>query len=120
MALILFTGGGSAGHVTPNLAVIDYCQQQDMQVAYVGSYTGIERSIIKRIEIPYHSITTGKLRRHWSFRHFLDPFKVLVGIMQATVLCFRLKPDLVFSKGGFVAFPVVVGAWLNRIPPPWL
>lgn len=113
---ILFTGGGSSGHVTPNLAIINYCQQKGWNVSYVGSYQGIEKEIIGRTHLPYTAITTAKLRRHFSWQNFLAPFKVLYGIHQAFWFCRRLKPHVVFSKGGFVAFPVVLGAWLNRIP----
>lgn len=116
MQTILFTGGGSAGHVTPNLALINEFQKAGWKVLYAGSNTGIERDIIERIQIPYYSVTTGKFRRYFSWQTLLEPFKILAGIIQAIRLCHRLKPNLVFSKGGFVAFPIVVGAWLNRIP----
>lgn len=114
--IILFTGGGTAGHVTPNLALIEYFKNNQWQVVYVGSETGIEKEIIQRINIPYHAISTGKLRRHFSVSNFLTPFKVLAGMLQAALLCRKLKPSVVFSKGGFVAFPIVFGAWLNGIP----
>lgn len=113
---ILFTGGGSAGHVTPNLALIKKFLNENWQVLYVGSNNGIEKEIIAKINIPYYSISTGKLRRYFSWQNFIDPFKVLEGFIQAFILCRKLKPAVVFSKGGFVAFPVVLGAWLNRIP----
>lgn len=113
---VLFTGGGSAGHVTPNLALIERCKTLGWPMAYVGSHTGIEKQILSTTSIPYYSVATGKLRRYFSWQNFKDPFKIIVGILQATLLCWRLKPRVVFSKGGFVAFPVVVGAWINRIP----
>jgi len=116
MQKILFTGGGTAGHVTPNLALIKRFQQAEWQVSYAGSEQGIEREIISKINIPYYALTTDKLRRHFTWQNFLAPFKVLRGMGQAFLLCRRLRPQLVFSKGGFVAFPVVFGAWLNRIP----
>ena len=113
---ILFTGGGSSGHVTPNLAIINQCLAKGWHVSYIGSYQGIEKNIISRTQVPYTAITTAKLRRHLSWQNFLTPFQVLRGINQAFWYCRRLKPKVVFSKGGFVAFPVVIGAWLNRIP----
>ena len=113
---IIFTGGGSAGHVTPNLALIKRCQQDNWQIAYIGSTNGIEKQIIERINIPYYGIATGKLRRYFSWQNFIDPFKILIGILQAICICWKLKPKVIFSKGGFVAFPVVFAAWLNRIP----
>jgi UDP-N-acetylglucosamine--N-acetylmuramyl-(pentapeptide) pyrophosphoryl-undecaprenol N-acetylglucosamine transferase len=116
MPTIMFTGGGSAGHVTPNLAVIKKFQAENWQIVYVGSAQGIEKEIISKTNLPYYAIASGKLRRYFSWQNFLDPFKILFGIMQAFFICRRLKPQVVFSKGGFVAFPVVVGAWLNRIP----
>lgn len=116
MPKILFTGGGSSGHVTPNLALIDLLQKNNWQVAYAGSENGIEKTLISKINIPYYSISTGKLRRHLTWKNLLTPFQVIAGILQAYFLCRRLKPNVVFSKGGFVAFPIVAGAWLNRIP----
>jgi len=113
---IIFTGGGTAGHVTPNLALIKKFQEQDWDVAYIGSQTGIEKEIIAKINIPYHAIATGKLRRYFSLQNFIDPIKIFFGIFQAIILIYKLKPKIVFSKGGFVAFPVVVAAWFNRIP----
>lgn len=121
MKRVLFTGGGSAGHVIPNLALIEKCQEAGINAIYAGSKRGIERGLIKRAGldkkgIPYYVITSGKLRRYFSWENFIDPFKICFGIMQALMLCLKLKPNLVFSKGGFVAFPVVVAAWLCRIP----
>lgn len=113
---IIFTGGGTAGHVTPNLALIKKFQEQGWDVAYIGSQIGIEKEIIAKIKIPYHAIATGKLRRYFSLQNFIDPIKIFFGIFQAIILIYRLKPKVVFSKGGFVAFPVVVAAWLNRVP----
>lgn len=113
---ILFTGGGSAGHVTPNLAIIERMKSAGWNVVYVGSYEGIEKDIIGRIGLPYSPITTAKLRRYFSWQNFLTPLKVIQGIIEAFILCRKLKPQIVFSKGGFVAFPVVFAAWLNGIP----
>jgi UDP-N-acetylglucosamine--N-acetylmuramyl-(pentapeptide) pyrophosphoryl-undecaprenol N-acetylglucosamine transferase len=113
---IMFTGGGSAGHVTPSFPLIQVLKAQGATIFYSGSKGGIERSLIAPIAVPYYAITTGKLRRYWSWKNFLTPFQLLLGVMQSFFLCRRLKPDIVFSKGGFVALPVVIGAWLNRIP----
>ena len=113
---IIFTGGGTAGHVTPNLALIKKFQQECWDVAYIGSQTGIEKELITKIQVPYYAIATGKLRRYFSLQNFLDPFKIVWGVLQATWLIYQLKPQVVFSKGGFVALPVVVAAWLNRVP----
>lgn len=113
---IVFTGGGTAGHVTPNLALIKEFSADGWTINYIGSAEGIEKGMIQNIGIPFHAVTSGKLRRYFSLKNMLDPFKILIGIVQSFWLFHKLKPDVVFSKGGFVAFPVVVGAWLNRIP----
>ncbi len=113
---IVFTGGGTAGHVTPNMALIDALQAEHWTIDYIGSVDGVEKNMIEAIHVPFHGIRCGKLRRYWSWKNVYDPINMLIGIVQSYALLRRLKPDLVFSKGGFVAFPVVVGAWLNRIP----
>jgi UDP-N-acetylglucosamine--N-acetylmuramyl-(pentapeptide) pyrophosphoryl-undecaprenol N-acetylglucosamine transferase len=113
---IIFTGGGSAGHVTPNLALIEKFLKENWEISYIGSQTGIEKELIAKISIPYYAIVTGKLRRYLSWQNFIDPIKVIYSITQAFILCLKLKPNIVFSKGGFVSLPVVVAAWLCRIP----
>jgi UDP-N-acetylglucosamine--N-acetylmuramyl-(pentapeptide) pyrophosphoryl-undecaprenol N-acetylglucosamine transferase len=113
---IVFTGGGTAGHVTPNVAIIDALHREGWRIAYMGSSGGIEEGMIKALGVPFYPISSGKLRRYFSFKNLLDPFKIIVGVIQSFRLFRRLKPDVVFSKGGFVAFPVVIGAWLNHIP----
>lgn len=113
---IIFTGGGTAGHVTPNLALIAQCKKAGWEIAYIASKTGIENQLIEKTGIKYYAISTGKLRRYFSWENFLDFFKIIFGIYQAFFLCRKIKPQVIFSKGGFVAFPVVVGAWLNHIP----
>lgn len=113
---IVFTGGGTAGHVTPNIALIEALQQEGWHIDYIGSEEGVEKNMINALSIPYHVVKSGKLRRYFSWRNFFDPLNILVGIGQAFRKLRRLSPDVVFSKGGFVAFPVVVGAWLNGIP----
>jgi len=113
---IVFTGGGSAGHVTPNIAVIQKCTNAGWEVAYIGADKGIEKTILSKLPIPFYGISSGKLRRYFSWQNFIDPFKILFAIGQSYFLLKKIKPALVFSKGGFVAFPVVFAAWLNRIP----
>ncbi len=113
---IVFTGGGSAGHVTPNLALIELLKKENWQINYIGSYNGVEKKIIAGIDIPYYAINSGKLRRYFSWQHIFEPIKIASGIFQAYFLLGKLKTQLVFSKGGFVAFPVVIAAWLRRIP----
>lgn len=116
MPRVLFTGGGTAGHVTPNIALLEAAQAKNWEVAYVGSFKGIERKMIQVLEIDYYPVASGKLRRYFSWQNFIDPFIIFWGILQSLVLCLRLRPDAVFSKGGFVSVPVVVAAWLLRVP----
>ncbi|WP_332238347.1 undecaprenyldiphospho-muramoylpentapeptide beta-N-acetylglucosaminyltransferase [Sporolactobacillus sp. KGMB 08714] len=112
---IVFTGGGSAGHVTPNLALIDKLKD-DWEIAYIGSKNGIEKTLVQNHGIDYYAISSGKLRRYFDMKNFKDPFKVLAGVMQSFFILRKIKPAVIFSKGGFVSVPVVIGAWLNRIP----
>lgn len=116
MPNIVFTGGGTAGHVAPNIALIHEVNCKDWDIAYIGSAKGIEKQMIQPLGIPFYAVSSGKLRRYLSIKNLFDPVKIVFGIIQSFFLLNKLKPDLVFSKGGFVAFPVVVGAWLNRIP----
>ncbi|TYP70725.1 undecaprenyldiphospho-muramoylpentapeptide beta-N-acetylglucosaminyltransferase [Paenibacillus methanolicus] len=117
MKKIMFTGGGSAGHVTVNLALIPRFQEEGWKIDYVGSENGIEKQLAGSLPgVRYHAIATGKLRRYFDWQNVKDPFKVVKGAMQAYRLIRRAKPDVLFSKGGFVSVPVVLGAWLNRVP----
>lgn len=113
---IVLTGGGTAGHVTPNIALIPELQRQGYDVHYIGSYQGMERRLIEDKNIPYYGIASGKLRRYIDVKNLSDPFKVVKGLGQALHLMGKLKPDVVFSKGGFVAVPVVLAAKMRRIP----
>lgn len=116
MKKIILTGGGSAGHVTPNIALADKLKNSGWQIEYIGSSNGIEKDIIGKTDIPYYGIASGKLRRYFSLENFIDPFKVLYGIFQAFYTIKKIKPDIIFSKGGFVTVPVVIGGFLNKIP----
>lgn len=114
---ILFTGGGTAGHVIVNLALIPHFQKQGWNVDYIGSKTGIERDLIAELDhVTYHPISTGKLRRYMSIENFKDPFKVLKGTVDAWNIIRKTKPNIIFSKGGFVSVPVVVAARMRRVP----
>ena len=113
---ILLTGGGTAGHVTPNLALLPYLKAEGYEIVYIGSKNGIERTLIEAEGIPYYGISTGKLRRYLSKENIKDMFRVVKGVAEAKKLIKKLKPDLVFSKGGFVAVPVVLGAKSNNVP----
>ncbi len=115
MKKIVLTGGGTAGHVTPNIALIPYLKEAGYDIYYIGSKGGMEEELIKKCNIPYYGISSGKLRRYFDKKNFSDIFKVLKGIMQAKHIIRKIKPDVVFSKGGFVAVPVVVGAAMNKV-----
>lgn len=116
MKRIVLTGGGTAGHVTPNLAIIPRLQRQGYDIHYIGTNDGIEKQLLQYAKVPYHSITAGKLRRYLDMKNVTDTLKITKGFMQALGIVRKLKPDVVFSKGGFVSCPVVWAAWVNRIP----
>jgi len=116
MKKIVLTGGGTAGHVTPNIALIPELKKQGYDIHYIGSYEGIESKLIADLGIPYYGIASGKLRRYIDLKNISDPFKVLHGLHQARRLLKKLRPNVVFSKGGFVSVPVVVAAKSRKIP----
>ena len=116
MKHIVLTGGGTAGHVTPNIALIPRLKELGYEISYIGSYDGIEKKLIEEMNIPYYGISSGKLRRYFDLKNFTDPFRVLKGFGEAKKLLKQLKPDVVFSKGGFVTVPVVIAAGQRKIP----
>lgn len=116
MKKIILTGGGTAGHVTPNLALLPSLQKEGFEIHYIGSYNGIERRLIEETGIPYDGISSGKLRRYLDIKNISDPLRVLKGYAEALKLMKRYKPDIIFSKGGFVAVPVVLAAKHYKIP----
>ena len=116
MKRIVLTGGGTAGHVTPNIALLPRLKELGYDIHYIGSYDGIERKLIEQYKIPYYGISSGKLRRYFDWKNFSDPFKVIKGYGQARTLLRKLKPDVVFSKGGCVSVPVVMAAKHRKIP----
>ena len=117
MKKIVLTGGGTMGHVSPNLALIPELQKEGYEVHYIGTEKGIEHEAIAALPgVTYHVVKSGKLRRYFSWQNFTDPFRVIAGAFQSAHLIGRLKPDVLFSKGGFVAVPVVYGARLHRVP----
>ena len=114
---IIFTGGGTTGHVSLNLALIPLFLKDGWEVIYIGSHYGIEKQLIHKLDnVQYFSISTGKLRRYFSWRNLHDCFLIIAGIWQSYFLIRKQKADVIFSKGGFVSFPVIVGGWLNGIP----
>ena len=113
---IVLTGGGSAGHVTPNIALIPALKKKGYDIYYIGSYNGIEKRLIADYGIPYYGIATGKLRRYFDAKNFSDPFRVMKGFGEAKKILKEIQPDVVFSKGGFVSVPVVKAAKACKIP----
>ena len=116
MKTIVMTGGGTAGHVTPNLALAPLLKEKGYDIYYIGSYTGIEKKLVEDAGITYYGISSGKLRRYHDWKNFTDPFRVIKGFSEANQLLKHLKPDVVFSKGGFVSVPVVMAAARQHIP----
>lgn len=116
MKSIILTGGGTAGHVTPNMALIEKLREEGYKIEYIGSYNGIEKGLIEKMDVPYHGISSGKLRRYFDLKNLSDPFRVLKGYREAKKLMKKIHPDVVFSKGGFVAVPVVLAAHKRKIP----
>ncbi len=113
---IVLTGGGTAGHVTPNMALIPRLRELEYDIVYMGSYDGIEKKLIEDFDIPYYGIATGKFRRYFDPKNFSDPFRVIKGMREARKYLKEIKPDVLFSKGGFVSVPVVRAAASLGIP----
>lgn len=116
MKRILLTGGGTAGHVTPNIALLPRLRELGYEISYMGSYDGIEKKLIEELQIPYYGISSGKLRRYFDPKNFTDPFKVIKGYGEACRIIKKLTPDVLFSKGGFVSVPVVLAAKRYHVP----
>lgn len=112
---VMVVGGGSAGHVIPALPVIAALKRRGAEVSFVGTYSGLEAELVADAGVDFYPISAGKLRRYWSWQNFSDLFRILRGVLQAWRLIGRLRPQVVFSKGGFVSFPVAFAAWLRRI-----
>ena len=113
---IVLTGGGTAGHVTPNLALVPHLKEKGYDITYIGSFEGIEKRLVSDFGIPYYGVSTGKFRRYFDARNFSDPFRVMKGYTDARRILKEIKPDVVFSKGGFVSVPVVRAAASLKIP----
>ena len=116
MKKIILTGGGTAGHVTPNIALIPELQKRGYEIYYIGSKNGIEKELMANFDIPYYGISSGKLRRYFDVKNFTDPFRILKGSSEASRIIKQVKPDVIFSKGGFVTVPVVKAAKRRNVP----
>lgn len=116
MKKIVLTGGGTAGHVTPNIALIPFLRKEGYDISYIGSFNGIEKNLIEPLNIPYYSISSGKLRRYFDLENVKDAFRVVKGVGDALKTIRKIKPDVIFSKGGFVSVPVVLAGYLTKTP----
>ena len=113
---IVLTGGGTAGHVTPNIALLPALEKRGYEIHYIGSHTGIERGLITQLGVKYHSISCGKLRRYFDLKNITDLFRIVKGLGDSLIILRKIRPDIVFSKGGFVVVPVAVAAHILGIP----
>lgn len=113
---IVLTGGGTAGHVTPNIALLPELKKAGYEISYIGSKEGIEKRLIEDFGIPYYGVSTGKLRRYFDLKNFTDPFRIIKGFAEAKSTLKKINPDIVFSKGGFVSVPIVRAAHALKIP----
>ena len=116
MKKIILSGGGTAGHVNPNLALVKPLRENGCEIFYIGGRRGVERELVAAEGLPYYGISAGKLRRYLNLKNFTDVFRVLKGIIDALIIIRKLKPAVIFSKGGFVAVPVVVAGKLSGVP----
>ena len=116
MKKIVMTGGGTAGHVTPNIALMPALRSEGYEISYIGSYEGIEKGLIEAQKVPYYGISSGKLRRYFDVKNFTDPARILKGYAEAGKIIKKVKPHVIFSKGGFVTVPVVFAAKRKKVP----
>ena len=112
---IILTGGGTAGHVLPNITLLPHLQELGFNVYYVGSHDGIERGLVEFSGIPYFGISSGKHRRYFSFKNFTDLFRIIKGVWDSNKVLRHVRPDIIFSKGGFVVVPLIFAAKLRGI-----
>jgi UDP-N-acetylglucosamine--N-acetylmuramyl-(pentapeptide) pyrophosphoryl-undecaprenol N-acetylglucosamine transferase len=115
--MIVVTGGGTGGHIFPTIAVIGELKRRGYEeILWIGSKNGSEREWAKKVGVRYHGILAGKLRRYFSLRNFVDLFKVFWGTAQSFFLFCRKKPQIIFSKGGFVSVPPVLASRTFSVP----
>jgi len=116
---IVLTGGWTGGHLTPLVAVADELRKKigpELKLLYIGSGAQMEKQIMSERNIPIKSVLSGKMRRYSSFKNIIDFFKIPIGFFQSLWILLWFTPDAIFSKGGYVAVPIVLAAWLYRIP----
>lgn len=116
MKTIILTGGGTAGHITPNIALIPRLREAGFRIYYIGLRGGMEENLIKQQGVPFFGIHGGKLRRYVDLKNFTDVFKIDAGFFESVSIIKKLRPDVIFSKGGFVSTPVVWAAHFCKVP----
>ncbi len=115
--MIAITGGGTGGHIFPNISIIEELKKRGREdIFWIGEKHGKEQGWAEKVNVPFYGINTGKLRRYFSLKNITDVFRVIIGIFQSLFILLKLKPDVLFSKGGFVSVPPVLAAWILRIP----
>jgi UDP-N-acetylglucosamine--N-acetylmuramyl-(pentapeptide) pyrophosphoryl-undecaprenol N-acetylglucosamine transferase len=115
--MIVFTGGGTGGHIYPGIAVAAALRDiSSCGVVWLGSKNKIDRTIVENAGIKFEEISSGKLRRYFSLRNFTDVFRIIAGFFSSLLLLKKYKPSLLFSKGGFVSVPPAAAAFALRIP----
>ncbi|NKB99713.1 MAG: UDP-N-acetylglucosamine--N-acetylmuramyl-(pentapeptide) pyrophosphoryl-undecaprenol N-acetylglucosamine transferase [Pseudomonadales bacterium] len=113
---VLIVGGGSAGHVLPTVPIVTALAEEGHDVVFVGTHSGLEADLVAELPCDFRAISAGKLRRYLSLENVLDIFRTLLGIFQSLLLVLKTKPQVIFSKGGYVSFPLVLAGWICRVP----
>ena len=116
MKKIALTGGGTAGHITPNLALIPELKKRGYDVIYIGGKNNMECDACKIAGIAFFGITSDKLRRYFDLKNFIMPFNVIRGIIESYKILKAEKVNIIFSKGGYVSVPVIIAGSMLHIP----
>ena len=116
MKRIILTGGGTAGHVNPNIALLPQLKKNGYEIIYIGGKNGIEKELLEGLGLYYHEISSGKLRRYVDLKNLTDVFRIIGGFGEAYKIIRSVKPNVVFSKGGYVTVPVILAARACGVP----
>lgn len=113
---VAIVGGGTGGHITPALAVAEELVKRNVEVLFIGSTNGPEKQIVRDAGYRYYGVQSGKLRRYFAWLNIIDAIRVGIGLIQSWILLQRLRPEVVFTKGGYVTVPVAYSASFLEIP----
>lgn len=113
---IVLTGGGTGGHIYPNIALLPKLKEKFNNIYYIGETDGIEEKIVKNNDIEFFGISCTKLIRSLTPKNLLIPFELMKSVKQAKQILEKIKPDIVFSKGGYVSLPVCMASKKLKIP----